>query len=115
MSRRHAALKAAARERKIPMGVYAVRNLATGLVRLGSSVNVAAKLNRHRFTLQLGSHLDKALQAEWWRDGAGSFVFEVLDLLPEKDEPAEDPVEELAALLALWAAQLGDRVVGHLA
>jgi hypothetical protein len=114
MSRRHAALKAAARERKIPMGVYAVRNLATGLVRLGSSVNVEAKLNRHRFTLQLGAHLDKALQAEWRRDGADSFVFEVLDLLPEKDEPTEEPAEELAALLALWTAQMGDRVVGHL-
>ena len=115
MSRRNAELKAAARERKIPMGIYAVRNLVTGLVRLGSSVNVPAKLNRHRFTLQLGSHLDKALQAEWRCHGAEAFVFEGLDLLPEKDEPTEDPVEELEALLSLWTAQLGDRVVGQLA
>lgn len=115
MSRRNAELKAAARERKIPMGVYVVRNLATGLVRLGRSVNVPAALNRHRFTLQLGSHLDKALQAEWRRDGAEAFIFEVLDLLPEKDEPTAEPAEELEALLSLWTAQLGDRVVGHLA
>lgn len=115
MSRRNAELKAAARERKIPMGVYALRNLATGLIRLGRSVNVPAALNRHRFALQLGSHLDKGLQAEWRRDGADSFVFEVLDLLPEKDEPSAEPAEELKTLLALWTAQMGDRVVGYLA
>jgi hypothetical protein len=115
MSRRNAELKAAARERKIPMGIYAVRNRVTGLVRLGSSVNVPAALNRHHFTLRMGSHLDKELQAEWHRDGAESFVFEVLDLLPEKDEPGFDPAEDLVALLALWTAQLGDKVVGHLA
>jgi len=115
MSRRNAALKAAARERKIPMGVYAVRNLATGLVRLGCSVNVPAALNRHHFALRTGSHLDPALQAEWQRDGADSFVFEMLDLLPAKDEPGFDPADDLLALLALWTAQLGDKLVGRLA
>jgi hypothetical protein len=114
MSRRNAALKAAARERKIPMGVYAVRNLATGLVRLGSSINVPAALNRHRFTLQMGSHPDKALQEEWRRGGADALVFEALDLLPEKDELGTDRAEDLEALLGLWAAQLGEKVVGRL-
>lgn len=115
MSRRNAALKAAARERKIPMGIYALRNRTTGLVRLGSSVNVPAAMNRHHFTLRTGSHLDRVLQAEWWRDGSDSFVFEIVDLLPEKDEPGFDWADDLVALLALWTAQLGDKVVGLLA
>ncbi|MEI9986788.1 MAG: GIY-YIG nuclease family protein [Aliidongia sp.] len=115
MSARNAALKEAARQRKIPMGIYSIRNLATGLSYVGSSVNVPAALNRHRFTLQLGSHLDAALMADGRRDGADSFVFEVLDLLPETDEPPAEPASELAALLELWTAQLGDRVAGVLA
>ncbi len=115
MSRRNAELKAAARERKIPMGVYVVRNLTTGSVRLGSSVNVPAAMNRHHFALRIGTHLDKDLQAEWHRYGADSFVFEMLDLLPGKDEPGFDPADDLLALLALWTAQLGDNVVGSLA
>ncbi len=115
MSRRNAELKAAARERKVPMGVYALRNLATGLVRLGCSVNVPAAVNRHHFMLRMGSHPDKALQAEWRRDGGDSFVFEMLDLLPEKDEPGFDPVDDLLALLALWTTQLGGKLAGQLA
>jgi hypothetical protein len=115
MSRRHADLKAAARERKIPMGVYALRNLATGGVRLGSSVNAPAAMNRHHFMLRMGSHPDKVLQAEWHRDGADSFVFEMLDLLSAKDEPGFDPADDLIALRALWTVQLGDKVVGQLA
>ena len=105
----------AARERKIQMGVYAVRNQATGLVRLGCAINVPAAMNRHHFMLRTGSHLDKVLQAEWRRDGADSFVFEMLDLLPEIDEPGFDPADDLVALLALWTAQLGDKLVGQLA
>jgi hypothetical protein len=115
MSRRNAELKAAARERKIPMGVYALRNLTTGRVRLGCSVNLPAAMNRHHFMLRMGSHLDTALQAEWRCYGADSFVFEMLDLLPETDEPGFDPADDLVALLALWTAQLGDNVVGQLA
>ncbi len=115
MARRNAALKAAARERKIPMGIYVLRNLATGMVRLGASVNLPGAMNRHHFMLKMGSHLDLVLQAEWRRDGADSFVFEMLDLLPAKDEPGFDPADDLLALLALWTAQLGDTVVGSLA
>lgn len=89
-----------------PMGVYAVRCDAAGLLRLLSSRNVEGAMNRLRFELMRGTLRDKALQQAWNTHGADAFSLEVIDRVKERDDPAFDYDGELASLLALWEAEL---------
>lgn len=89
-----------------PMGVYAVRCDAAGLLRVGSSRNAEGLLNRWRFELVRGAHRDHALQQAWHRHGADAFRLEVIDRVKERDDPAFDYDAELALLLTLWQAEL---------
>lgn len=59
-------------------GIYLVKNLETGRVLLGSSLNLHGPLNRHRAELKFGSHRCKALQADWDRLGEKAFAFEIV-------------------------------------
>ena len=89
------------------MGVYAVRHLPSGRILLGSSTHLEGILNRHHFQLSAGIHVDKDLQADWRRDGAEAFSFEILDELPPSDDVApKDPSEDLMALEELWRERL---------
>ena len=90
-----------------PVGVFRVRNTESGVAFIGSSVDVTSMLNRQRFQLEMGSHRDRALQAEWNMRGSASFEFEVLDTLEMPDDPAYDPREDLAELLEMWRERLG--------
>lgn len=99
------ALARQARDAFPPMGVYAVRDALTGQVRVGSSRDVHARLNRVRFELRLGSHPDRALQAAWRQDPA-RLSFDVLELVRERSDPAFDYREELGLLEQLHREQL---------
>lgn len=87
------------------MGIYAIRNQASGKVRLGSSRNVHGAINRIRFELRLGTHPDKKLQADWKLDPS-AFTFEVLDLVEERSDPAFDYSAELKALEQIHRSEL---------
>lgn len=89
-----------------PMGVWMVRNTAEDKVLLGASPNAAGRLNRERFTLELGSHPSRGLQADWNRLGETAFDFRVLDTLDASDAPDADSRRDLAELLALWIDKL---------
>lgn len=80
------------------MGIYAIRDLASGHWLLGSSRNVHASLNRARFELGMGKHADRALQAEWNRSGEDGLAFDVLELLKEREDAHFDYASELKAL-----------------
>ena len=101
------ALARQARDAFSPMGVYAIREFATGRVRVGASRNVPGAINRIRFELRHGSHPDKDLQAAWRRDGPEGFSFEVLALVKERSEPGFDYGVELKELEALYRDELG--------
>ena len=88
------------------MGVYRVRNTATGKSLIGSSVNLPAILNRQRFQLQNGLHPNRVLQEDWNELGPETFEFETLDTLEPPDEPDYDPTEDLRVLTALWLEKL---------
>lgn len=85
-------------------GVYAVRNLASDRVLLGSSINLHGPLNRHRSELRLGSHRCAELQADWDRLGEDAFRFEILATVPAGLEG----LERDAALAALEQRALAD-------
>ncbi len=107
------ALTRAYKDARRPMGVYCVRNLQTGELIIGRSVDVQSVLNRERTSLRFGGHPNRRLQQEWTTLGADAFRFEVLDTLewPE-DDPAFDPTADLLQLEAMWRERLLPRPAG---
>ena len=95
-----------------PLGIYAIRNTATGQVWVGASRNVDGMLNRIRFELRMRGHRDASLAQAWARDGSDNFSFEVLDRVKPRTDPAFDYDAELAAMLSLWQAELGAQLHG---
>src|SRR5215213_5400066 len=94
------------------MGVFQVRNALNGKVYLGATADLPSMLNRQRDQLQMGSHPNRQLQAEWRAQGAAAFAFEVLDILTPSDEAGYDPAADLHTLEAMGLAKLapfGDR------
>lgn len=102
---RQTALKAAYRQQAPALGIIALRHLPSGRTLLERSRNAPGALNRHRFELALGTHRNARLQADWRRDGAAAFRFELLDSVKASGDPAFDAQAELDALLALHRAQ----------
>jgi hypothetical protein len=100
------------RERKKQAGVFQVKNLANGKILLGSSLNLEGPMNAHRFMLTVRSHRNKALQKDWDEFGPDRFVFEILEVVKEKDDPHFDVRDELTLLEQVWIEKLspfGDR------
>jgi hypothetical protein len=103
---RRAAIRAYKESRR-PMGVYRIRNTATGRSVIGRSTDLPSRFNRDRAQLRFGMHPDRTLQREWNALGPDSFAFEILDTLePPSDDPAYDPTEDLKVLEALWRERL---------
>lgn len=84
------------------MGIYAIRDHASGHRLLGASRNVHASLNRARFELRMGKHADRVLQAEWNRSGVDGLAFDVLELVKEREDADFDYARELKALEQIY-------------
>jgi hypothetical protein len=100
------ALKREYAEGKRPMGVYRVLNTAEGKSFIGSALDVQAKLNSQRAQLEFGSHMNRALQADWKRLGPDAFRFEMLEELKPLDTPGYEPAKDLKTLEAIWIEKL---------
>ena len=100
------ALARRARDAFPPMGVYAVRNRATGHVRVKTSRNVPGAINRLTFELRQGCHRDHGLQSLWNARGAEGVTMEVLELVRERNDPAFDYDAELELLETLYRQEL---------
>jgi len=94
------------KERVKPAGVFIVKNKANGKVLLGSSLNLEGPLNKHKFTLKIGSHLNKALQKDWDEYGPDNFVFEILEEVKVQDNPNFNLQDELTLLEQIWLEKL---------
>jgi hypothetical protein len=94
------------KERVKPTGVYQIKNLSSGKVLLGSSLNLEGLLNRNRFTLRNNSHPNKKLQKDWNELGTDQFVFEVLEVVPVRDDPNFNLKDELTLLEQIWLEKL---------
>ncbi|HEY1014916.1 MAG TPA: GIY-YIG nuclease family protein [Herpetosiphonaceae bacterium] len=99
-------LKRDYQQRLKPAGVFQIKNTVSGKVLLGSSLNLEGPLNAHQFMLKIGSHRNQALQRDWNEHGAAAFVFEILDVVKESDEPGFDRAAALAVLEELWIEEL---------
>ncbi len=94
------------KEREKTAGVFQVKNTENEKVLLGSSLNLEGLLNRHKFLLATGSHRNEALQREWNEFGPDKFVFEILEVVKIKDDPAFNLDDELKFLEEIWLERL---------
>jgi len=88
------------------MGVYAIRNLASGRMYLDQSSNLHGALNRHRLELKFGTHRNPALQQDWREFGEAQFSFEIVVQIKESTDPSFDYAAELGRRLADWRARV---------
>lgn len=89
-----------------PAGVFQIKNNANGKIFIGSSVNLDAIWNRHRFQLDAGLHPNKELQKDWTDYGTANFSFEILATQKPKDSPSFDMKKELDILEAMFTEEL---------
>lgn len=89
-----------------PMGVYRIKNLVNGKIFVGSSKNIDAKINSHKFTLEIGTHINKKLQQDYNAFGKENFLFETLELIKPKDDPVYDYTNDLKSLEKKWINKL---------
>jgi hypothetical protein len=89
-----------------PMGIYQIKNLSNGKIYLDSSKNLQGAQNSAQFQLNLGTYMNHSLQADYKQFGESRFVFEILDRLTPKDDPAYDYTDDLATLKSMWLDKL---------
>jgi group I intron endonuclease len=100
---RQAELKREYRERRQPAGVYRITNTATGRIFIGSSVDVNARINRHKAGFNfLDSHELPALMADVKAYGKENFTFDVVELLNGEYESDAAMKDDLALLERMW-------------
>ena len=85
-----------------PKGVFAFRNIKTGRVFLGSSLNLKNKDATLKMMLKVGNHFNRALQEDWNKYGEESFEYEILETLELNEDPTYNYNEELEILEMLW-------------
>ncbi len=102
----HSEIKRQYKEAPREAGIFQVKNTVNGKVLLGSSKNLHGPLNKHRFILSIGRHWNKAMQEDWDRLGPDAFVFEVLEVLKQKDDPAFNLEDELSLLEQIWTEKV---------
>ena len=93
-----------------PMGIYQIRNMASGKVFLGSSMNLHGIINRNRFQLKAGLHTNQLMQRDFLEVGEANFAFEILDTLKPPQHGNGDCAEELKTLEQLWLDRLRPRI-----
>ena len=86
-------------------GIFLITNTTNGKVFLGSSLNLHGPLNKHRFMLSIGSHLNSALQADWRRSGPEAFTFEIVEIIEPSEEPGFRIDTALAEREEAWLAK----------
>ena len=89
-----------------PMGVFQIRNLVNGKIFIGSNMNLPARKNRFDLEFTMGTMLDHVLQKDLLEHGKENFVFEILDYLDPKEDPAYDYKDDLKTLEEMWIDKL---------
>lgn len=89
-----------------PMGIFQIRNLASGKIYIASSKNLRGMANRFEFNLDIGAHASKELREDYEKFGRENFVFEIIDTLEPKEDPKYDYTDDLKVLEEMWLEKL---------
>lgn len=66
-------------------GIYAIRNLISGRVYVGSSVYIQSRWHCHTSALRRNKHHSKPLQSSWNKHGQEAFTFSILELVSDSE------------------------------
>ncbi|MFC1781394.1 GIY-YIG nuclease family protein [Planctomycetota bacterium] len=94
------------KERGKQAGIFQVKNTLNGKFLLGSRLNIDGILNRQKFQLSIGMHPNKELQKDWNQYGPDKFIFEILEVIKEKEDPSFNMKEELSLTEQIWIEKL---------
>lgn len=97
-----AAVKREYKESRPTAGVYRIRNGETGRIFIGSSMNVNARINRHKASLFFGSEEVPELSSDWKKYGQDSFTFDVIEMLEGEYDSDDERKGDLALLEQMW-------------
>lgn len=78
------------------ISIYAIRQISTGIVYVGSSVHTRRRWYQHRSDLKKGCHHAPWLQRAWTKHGTVDFEFELLEVRETVDGLIEREVYWLA-------------------
>ena len=95
-----------------PLGVFLIRNTTNDKIFLAGGVDLNGLMNRHKYQLSNGSHVNRQLQADWNELGSGKFEFEILEQLEPVRDSTFDSKKELDFMQRMWLERLspfGDR------
>lgn len=67
-----------------PSGIYAITNTVNGKKYIGSALNIKTRWSFHNSMLRLGKHHSQKLQRSWVKHGADSFLFSVIEYVPNR-------------------------------
>jgi len=95
------------KERKVTIGVYAVRCAPTGEVWVAGSRNLDAQQNSLWFGLRTGGHGNRAMQAAWVAHGEAVFSFEALERLDDEELTPLGRADLIKTRERHWLAALG--------
>jgi hypothetical protein len=98
-------LTRAAKEIKTESGVFQIKNTRNGKRFIATTPNLKST-NGQQFTLEMGSHMNKALQQDWNTFGKDAFTLEVLEVLEQPETGYFDRKDALKKLEAKWLEQL---------
>jgi hypothetical protein len=80
------------KETPLPMGIFQIKNNATGKLLLLKALNLPGIINRHQLELRRGMHRNRQLQQDWNQYGETAFSFDILATLkPEEYLPEYYP------------------------
>ena len=100
---RRAELKRQYTETRRPVGVYRIRNTVNGKIFVvGASVDIQARINRHKTELQFHSGKFPGLAEDSVKYGADSFEFEILETLDGEYETDAALQDDLKLLEEMW-------------
>lgn len=67
-------------------GIYQIQCLETEKVYIGSAVNSKLRLRKHKEALRRNAHDNKYLQRAWNKYGESNFTFQVIEIVPCKED-----------------------------
>lgn len=95
------------RETKTPFGVFGLRCLPSQELWIGASANLAAQENSVRFSLKMGKHPNRGLQAAIRAHGAEAFAYEILETIEDDKLTPMGRSDLLKRRVAHWVEVLG--------
>lgn len=91
-------LKEEYKQIKYKMGVFQIRNVVSGKIFIGSSLDLAAIWHAQKLQLNMGMHQNADLQKDWKEFGPENFSYEILEEIQETDDKPLDYKKEIKVL-----------------